>query len=230
MLLEACPLSACIEDDGRIETNGGCVDAAGDALDYICAEYCNAVGVLWCGMEIWDDEGIYMEDTENFRRYFKANMESLDGKRFDRDYDQEFIDALFGMFLDIVRVMYGRALFLPLHAMCHGLLCRPWNIVVLQKTLRRFGEQAQEKDGNGYLPLHLFLESCQLAKAKVIERRYVVDAQDYQQAVESSAELILNANPSAALMTNGDDVLPIHLAIENHCLPNKTILDSFVTP
>ena len=58
--------------------------------------------------------------------------------------------------------------FLPLHAAVQGRLCRPWNLVVMRDLLRRFVEQAREKDDYGNLPLHLFLESCTIERDRAI--------------------------------------------------------------
>ena len=126
--------------------------------------------------------------------------------------------------------MYGRAVFMPLHAFCTGLLCRPWNLVVLKEMLVRFEQGAQKKDAHGNLPLHLFLESCMLGQAKALNRKYAEDAGDYHDAIEKCFELLLKLNPRAAFTTNSEDRLPIHLALENHCLSSKTIIQSLVTP
>jgi len=236
LLIETCPWTAAIEDKLRIAPDKDIVEPAGDALDYICVNYCSAVGVRWLQTEVYDEEGNDLIDLfdlglRNYDGYIEANFDFLDGNKLSaREYDQEYIDATFEILLMILRVMHGRVRFLPLHAACQGLLCRPWNLVVLKELLRRFGEQAREKDDNGSLPLHLFLESCMVQQDKAINKKYAVDAQEYQRAIETSFELILEAYPRAAIVSNEDDRLPLHLALESRCLPNEMILESFVTP
>jgi len=234
-LLESCPLTAAIADRGEISIRGDWVEPAGDALDYICVIYCNAVLVRWYGRQIYDEFGgaPINDDFDDFDSYsfINGNIDYLEGGRlFRMEEDQEFIDATFEMLLIKLRVMYGRGQFLPLHAICHGILCRPWNLVVLQELISRFGDESREKDSSGSLPLHLFLESCSLEGHRAIDLGYASDDSDYQHAIERSYELILNANPRAALVPNGEDRLPLHLTIANRGLSNDAIMDALVTP
>jgi hypothetical protein len=119
--------------------------------------------------------------------------------------------------------MYGtHDKFLPLHAAVQGRLCRPWNLVVMNELLTRFGEQACELDDKGNLPLHLFLESCMIERDRAIERAYAKDGEDYETALKRCFCVLLEANPQAASQTNGEGRLPLHLAIENRSLSHET--------
>lgn len=230
-----------LEDSpNQIKTDSHSVSFSGDALDYICAKYCNAVGVMWCGRElVYEDvDGQYethrdfLRLTHDYRRYFEANQDFLEkGTRFDWGHSQEYIDEMFDFLLDLLSAMYGRARFLPLHAVCHGILCRPWNTIVLNKVMERVGDQAaHETDNHGELPLHIFLESCRFNESKAIERGYVKDADDYEKAINHMARVVLNANPGAALIPNSDDRLPIHVALTNNCVPNDLLVNLFINP
>jgi hypothetical protein len=221
LLLKTCPWSVGIEDRG-----GLLIDmyfqlyAVGDALDYLCVDYSVALGVSWL-----HDTSIYDRDTDEdcyYRGYIDANINLLDESEHSQDQALSASPS-FDMLLTILRIMYAsQDQFLPLHAAVQGRLCRPWNLVVMRDLLRRYGEQAREKDNDGNLPLHLFLESCTIERDRAIERGYAKDAIEYQFAVTLCLCWLLEANPQAANQTNGEGRLPLHLAIENRSLFHDT--------
>lgn len=221
LLLKTCPWTVGIEDRGGLLIDyQSQLEAVGDALDYACVSYCNGVGVLW-----FHDTAIYDRDVEDlcdYRGYIDANVNFLRGCKYSLD-NAVFLEAAFDMLLTILRVMYGaHDQFLPLHAALQGRLCRPWQLVLMNELLTRFGDQACEKDDKENLPLHLFLESCMIERDRAIERGYAKDEEDYEVAVQRCLCLLLEANPQAASQTNGEGRLPLHLAIENRSLSHDT--------
>jgi hypothetical protein len=75
----------------------------------------------------------------------------------------------------------------------------------------------------------LVLESCLLGLAKAFNEKYARDAGDYHEAIEKCFELLFDSNPIAVFMTNSEDRLPIHMALENHCLSSMQWLVSPLT-
>jgi ankyrin repeat protein len=221
LLLKTCPWTVGIEDSGGLLIDyQSQLEAVGDALDYACVSYCNGVGVLWLHDTTICDQ--HIEDMCDYRGYIDANVNFLGGSKYSLD-NARFLEAAFDILLTIFRVMYGTHVqFLPLHAAVQGRLCRPWNLVVLNELLTRFGEQVFKKDDKENLPVHLFLESCMIERDRAIERGYAKDAEDYEVAVKRCLCLLLEANPQAASQTNGEGRLPLHLAIENRSLSHDT--------
>lgn len=122
--------------------------------------------------------------------------------------------------------MYGRPKFLPLHAFVQGSLCRPWNLALTKHILEKFGNEAGKTDGEGNLPLHLFLESCMVERSRAIRIGYAADEDDYHVAVQTCFGLLLAAHPRAAASRNGAGRLPLHLALEScRQLPADAIVE-----
>jgi hypothetical protein len=123
--------------------------------------------------------------------------------------------SLWVFLLYVLRTMYGRELFLPLHAVVHGRLYRPWNLVVLQGILKRYPHDAKKREAaSDNLPIHSFLRSCLVEQRRAIARYYAGDANDYNVAVKHALRLILAAYPDGSRLSNGSGRLPIHLAID----------------
>lgn len=100
------------------------------------------------------------------------------------------------------------------------------NAVVMHGLVTKYFNVAGEKDSQGNLPLHLFLESCLIECERAKEIGFANDYKDYDNAVVHCFWLLLAACPEALVKENGYGRLPLHLAIENvsHRLPFDSIL------
>lgn len=106
-----------------------------------------------------------------------------------------YMEATFEVLLSILRVMYGRPQFLPLHALVKDHMCRPWNLILMKEFTTRFREHAHMQGVDGNLPLHLILESGTIEWDRAIAKGYAKDTEKYHEAVIRCLQFLLEANP-----------------------------------
>lgn len=87
-------------------------------------------------------------------------------------------------------------------------------LVVMDGLLKQFQRDAAKCYSCGNVPLHLFLESCLVERARDIARGYARDIDDYCDVVKRCLQLILNANPRATSQLNDAGLLPLHVAVK----------------
>jgi hypothetical protein len=210
MLLDSCPWSAAVDDDKGL-LMGQDIDPSGDALDYLCVKYCEIVRVNFSYDELGNDVDDSGWNSIEYRKGFiKANVNFV-SPLHNREHDY---GSLWDFLIKVLRTMYGRELFLPLHAAVHGRLCRPWNLAVLDGILRKYPDDAKKRDDSENLAIHSFLTSCLVEQQRAIDRFYAGDVDDYHVAVKQALNLLLTAYPEGSRLANGSGRFPIHLAID----------------
>lgn len=225
VILDTCPWTVAFDDDSVFSLDRGSILPSGDALDYASVNFLEAV---FSGFHIDEfvPEWYDFEESAPYLYYLEWNTTFLSVERDSEDDEMSInpfedpdtlreADHSFETVLLILQKMYAKAPFLSLHAAVNGCACRPYHLVMIRKLLIRFGEQASAKDYNGNLPLHLYLESCMLDMDRAIARGYIRDIDGYRVAVRTCFQMIFDANTDAAKTTNGEDRLPLHLAIQN---------------
>lgn len=207
---------------------------SGDALDYVCVMYTAALnGILFHIHGDYDEDqyDIFRNGRSYARPYLgggfiAANEEYLKLKAtggFERLYrsvsltDSEKVsfESVFSALLRILHIFVPNA---PthLHAFVSGTTCRPWYLAVMHQIITRYPNLARVRDADGNLPLHLFLLSCLKEKLRAIAKGYAEDKKDYCKAVALCLNILLDANPEAAQIRNGNGVHSLLLAIQ-HC-------------
>jgi hypothetical protein len=241
ILIAACPWSVAIQDLNVLRVSQSNVEPAGDALDYLCVIYSKHFhDVSWFSHGEIDsddedeDDGMfpvpYRGGYISASAQFLASLEDPDGVDYLRNYlavqESHSAKRALDIFLTVLRTMYGRSRFLPLHACVQGRLCRPWHLIMMKKLIDESGDEAFKVDRDGNLPLHLFFESCMVERARAIDKGYAMNDDDYLKAVVICFRMILNANPHAAAQMNPDGRFPLHLALETcHRLPFDFIIE-----
>jgi hypothetical protein len=157
--------------------------------------YCDIVDVPWIEPEDYaanDNDDAYIRSRIPF--YLRKHQTSRGRRSLSRPPSS---GGNWNSLLTLLRSMYGRARFIPLHAFVQGRLCRPWNLIVLKDLVNHFHADAMEKDARGNLPLHLFLQSCMVEKSRAVARGFARDDEDYHVAVEKCFRKFLKAAPQA---------------------------------
>lgn len=243
MLMSASPSSTWIEDYSVL-TSSQDLDPAGDALDYASVKYIVGLKVFSYGLLIEEDEDQF-GDSQCVGGFALANEECLmkqaqttgQDDLYRRGWHEDDLnyaentfrnyERLFELVLRICQLLDGSVPFRPLHAFCKGRRCRPWYLAIMDQIIKRYPNEAKEKDEDNNLPIHLFLESCMVEKERARIKGYISGDDEYFRAVQVCFKLILDAYPGAANERNGDGVFPVHIAIR-HC--NRLKFEDILQP
>lgn len=224
-IIDACPWTAGYDDKAVLRLESDRITPSGDSLDYIGVRFCEELGLDEMYEAIPRDDSIFAASAEGmelfgpYRFYVEWNLIVVDAlEEWGGGNLGDCVDPCLKVARQILQAMRAKPQFLLLHAAVKGCSCRPWHLVLIWMLCKRHQEQASVRDDDGNLPLHLFLKSCMLEADRAIERGYVRDVGNYRVAVKKGFELILGANPDAVKATDGDDRLPLHLAVTNRAL------------